>query len=148
MLRVFARLCDDFKWQCKRNFSFEGDKNPHSPLNHIENCIVYTGTHDNMTTEGFYKSLSPKKRREYSKKLPCEYKRFSDKVIAYAMSSVAKTVIIPIQDYMHLSDEARINAPATTENNWSWILPKRYRRKSLIERIRKFSEESSRQRNE
>ena len=50
--------------------------------------------------------------------------------------------------YMHLSDEARINAPATTENNWSWILPKRYKRKSLIERIRKFSEESSRQRNE
>lgn len=116
-------------------FSFDGENNPHARENHIENCVVYTGTHDNPTSYGYYKSLDAKAQKRARQKLGGEG-HISDRFIAHAMGSVAKTVIIPMADYLRLGDEARLNAPSSMgAGNWSWRLRRGYRTKCLRERI-------------
>jgi 4-alpha-glucanotransferase len=109
-------------------FGFDGDpkSNPHSPHNHIENSLVYTGTHDNNTTRGWFQNDAS---REQKKRL-FDYlgRRVSVKdvhweMIRLAMSSVSKVSIIPMQDVLGLPAEARMNDPAKTKNNWLWQMP-------------------------
>ena len=116
-------------------FSLGGKDNPHAPENHIPNCVVYTGTHDNETSLGFYKSLSEKDKRKLRARLPKTSRNTLDRFIDYALSTSAETVIIPIQDYLALGNEARINAPSTDGGNWSWILPENYNSQKTIEKI-------------
>lgn len=117
-------------------FSFFGEDNPHALARHTRNCVVYTGTHDNQTLAGFWRGLSVEVRRSLSRRFPQGYPHIIDRVIAYAMSSVADTVIIPMQDYMRLGDEARINTPAVlSSRNWAWRLPADYSRASVGRRI-------------
>lgn len=125
-------------------FSFDGEDNPHAPENHTENTVVYTGTHDNPTAKGFFLSLDRGSQIRYSRLLPKSYTNTVDRIIAYAMASVSETVIIPIQDYMRLGNEARINAPSTTESNWAWTIPENYNRAPLKRRILQFAKESGR----
>ena len=120
-------------------FSFEGEDNPHAPKNHKSNSIVYTGTHDNQTSKGFWQSLPAEARLRYGRLLPKGYSDPADRLIAYAMSSISDTVIIPMQDYMRKGDEARINAPSTTTKNWAWMLPQGYRRAALLKRVKSFA---------
>ena len=127
-------------------FSFEGgDSNPHTLKNHTENCVVYTGTHDNPTAKGFIDSLDRSRKLRYSRRMSKGYKSAVDRMIAYAMSSVADTVIIPIQDYLKLGDEARINAPSTKEGNWGFILPDGALKTTLSKRIKAFAFDSGRE---
>lgn len=109
-------------------FGFDGDpkSNPHSPHNHIENSLVYTGTHDNNTTRGWFQNEAT---REQKKRL-FDYlgRRVSVKdvhwgMIRLAMSSVSKVSIIPMQDVLGLPAEARMNNPAKTKDNWLWRMP-------------------------
>lgn len=116
-------------------FSLGGKNNPHAPENHVENCVVYTGTHDNPTSLGFYKSLSESDKRKLRKKLPKTSRNTLDRFIDYALLTHAKTVIIPIQDYLGLGNEARINAPSTNEGNWCWIMPKNYNSEKIRAKI-------------
>lgn len=120
-------------------FSFDGYDNPHDPKNHTKNSVVYTGTHDNSTTLGFWSSLERSARLRYSRRLPKSRTEIVDRLIAYAMQSVAETVIIPMQDYLHLGDEARINAPSTKNGNWGWIMPSNYRRAPIAKRIKNMA---------
>jgi len=108
-------------------FAFDGDPavNPHIPHNHIENCIVYTGTHDNNTTRGWFKEEA---NQEQKKRLK-EYIGFrvsSGQIhwqfVRMAMSSVAKLTIIPAQDILGLQATARMNQPASKRSNWLWRL--------------------------
>lgn len=107
-------------------FAFDSDEtNAYLPHNYGNNSVVYTGTHDNNTVLGWYKELSRK-----SKRFAKEYvgikgnKDISWQFIRLASSSVADTCIIPMQDYLGLSSEARINTPSTVGNNWKWrMLP-------------------------
>ncbi|MBQ7333076.1 MAG: 4-alpha-glucanotransferase [Clostridia bacterium] len=116
-------------------FSLGGKDNPHAPENHVENCVVYTGTHDNPTSLGFYKSLSDREKRKLRARLPKTSRNTLDRFIDYALSTPAETVIIPIQDYLGLGNEARINAPSTDTGNWCWIMPKNYNSKKTISKI-------------
>ncbi len=116
-------------------FSLGGKNNPHAPENHVENCVVYTGTHDNPTSLGFYKSLTEWEKRKLRKRLPKTSRNTLDRFIDYALSTPAKTVIIPIQDYLGLGNEARINAPSTDEGNWCFIMPKWYNSEKVCEKI-------------
>jgi len=126
-------------------FSFEGgDSNPHTLKNHTENCVVYTGTHDNPTAKGFLDTLDRSQKLRYSRRMPRGYKSGVDRMIAYAMSSVADTVIIPMQDYLKLGDEARINSPSTKEGNWGFILPNGALKTTLSKRIKAFAFDSGR----
>lgn len=103
-------------------FGFDDRTNSdYLPHNFIPNCVVYTGTHDNTTMAGWLESAS-----EESKQFVLDYYHmkdfddFIDTVIVFAMASAAQTVIVPMQDYLGLGDEARINFPSTTGKNWQW----------------------------
>jgi 4-alpha-glucanotransferase len=108
-------------------FAFNGDpaSNPHIPHNHIENSIVYTGTHDNNTTKGWFR----KEAGRGQKKRLNEYAGFrvssNDvhwQLIRMAMSSVAGLTIIPAQDVLGLPETARMNRPSSKKGNWLWRL--------------------------
>ncbi len=117
-------------------FAFDpyGD-NVYLPHNHIKNCVVYTGTHDNDTTKGWYGSLGSEER-EFVK----NYLRISgnetDAITAAALGSVAETVIVPIQDYMCLGSEGRMNTPSTLGGNWLFRIAGNDLNNNLAEKIR------------
>lgn len=105
-------------------FAFDGNhKNPYLPHCYRHNCVVYGGTHDNDTLEGYY-DLLPKKQLEYAMKYCGATKReeFVDKVIQMAYSSVADMVIFQMQDILKKDNSARMNYPSTIGNNWRWRL--------------------------
>ncbi len=91
--------------------------------NHIKNCVVYTGTHDNQTSKSWYEDMTWEEKN-YAGQYMGFYTEVWDKnrFIRHTMSSPANLVIVPIQDYIELGDEARINTPSTVENNWKWRL--------------------------
>ncbi len=91
------------------------------PHNYDRNCVVYTGTHDNETTVGWLQSRSYEEKqflKEYLNRTDDE--DLCWELIRVACSSVADTAIIPMQDYLALGNEARINTPSTLGDNWKW----------------------------
>jgi 4-alpha-glucanotransferase len=93
------------------------------PHNYIENCIVYTGTHDNNTTRGWFEDLKEVDKAyalEYLGRADLPNEEAADAFIRLAMSSVASLCVIPIQDYLNLDANARINTPSTLGCNWTW----------------------------
>lgn len=91
-----------------------------------ENVIIYPGTHDNHTSEGFYRTLSSNEgialRRFFHGK-GYEDRTFSDLVVRYCLDSNAVLAIIPAQDLLALKDDARMNTPSTIGSpNWEWKL--------------------------
>jgi 4-alpha-glucanotransferase len=107
-------------------FAFGGDEdNPYLPANHIENCIVYTGTHDNDTTMGWFNSTDENTRKNVLHILPdAKAEDMPWALIESALTSHARLAVIPMQDLLELGSEARFNTPGTVENNWSWRLQK------------------------
>ncbi len=106
-------------------FAFDSDEsNPYLPHNYQSpNCIVYTGTHDNDTTIGWY--LSPEvaetskiRARRYANSM--ENGQFNWDLIRLAFSSIAKTAIVPLQDVLGFGADCRMNIPSTSNNNWRW----------------------------
>lgn len=124
-------------------YGFEKDNvSEHAPFTYTQNCVVYTGTHDNDTiTTWFTKCLKPKER-EYIRK----YMNFKgNKDIAWnyirtGMASVADTAIFPIQDYLGLGREAKINSPSTLGDNWKWRLIPGKLTPELAGRMREMAE--------
>jgi 4-alpha-glucanotransferase len=102
-------------------FSGEGD-NPHLPHMHQHDSVVYTGTHDNDTTLGWYRSLDAATRRRVDSKLRVGSGSMPDALIREALGSVGQLAIIPAQDLLDLGSEARLNTPGTAHGNWSWRL--------------------------
>ena len=102
-------------------FGDESQENPHKPYNFINNCVVYTGTHDNDTTAGWFSS--ERTRSESAAALRYMGSNGTNAVwdlVRLALASVADTVILPMQDVLGLGSEARMNLPATIGNNWLW----------------------------
>lgn len=121
-------------------FAFGGDAdNAYLPHNHKKNSIVYTGTHDNETTVGWYWNLD-----EHTRKHVKDYFDITDETkvnwtfIRAALSSVADTVVIPMQDYLGLGNEARINTPSTLGSNWEWRMKEDACTSELAEKIKKL----------
>jgi len=120
---VVAR--DHFPRMNVLQFAFEGDpaRNPHMPHNHVENSIVYTGTHDNNTTRGWFeKEIKGQGRRRLFDYLghKVSARDISSELMRLAMHSVARIAIIPMQDVLGLGAKARMNLPARTDGNWRW----------------------------
>jgi len=107
-------------------FAFGGDEdNPYLPANHIENCVVYTGTHDNDTTMGWFNSADENTHNNTLQVLPdAKAEDMPWALIECALTSHARLAVIPMQDLLELGSEARFNTPGTLENNWSWRLQK------------------------
>lgn len=118
-------------------FAFDSDEsNVYLPHNYEKNTVVYTGTHDNDTTRGWYLSLKLKTRRFAKKYLNIRGNREVEwAFIRAAISSASDMAIIPMQDYLGLGSEGRINMPSTLGNNWKWRMQSGALCKELAERI-------------
>lgn len=103
-------------------FGFGGDaNNPHLPHNHERNQVVYTGTHDNDTIEGWWEALNQVEKSNALNYLSLkEEDDISWALIQRVLASVAQTAIIPMQDVLGLGSSARMNIPATQFGNWGW----------------------------
>lgn len=100
-----------------------GSANDYLPHNYTENCVVYTGTHDNETLVGWMGSILPEEL-ETARNYLCDHYTPTEELyqsfIALAMRSRAKTCIVPIQDYLGLDNTCRTNKPSTVGGNWRW----------------------------
>lgn len=102
-------------------FAFDsGPSNPYLPHNHTKNSVVYTGTHDNDTTVGWYHSLSGAQRKRVSDYVGGRDDDTVDSLLRLVLMSVADTAIIPLQDLIRSGSEARMNVPGAAFGNWGW----------------------------
>ena len=120
------------------------------PHNYVRNCVVYTGTHDNDTTVGWFNGLDPGK----STLTPAQVQAERDFALRYlhsdgseihwdfiraALASVAGMAIIPMQDVLGLGSEARMNLPASSENNWRWRFRESELKPALASRLQNLT---------
>jgi 4-alpha-glucanotransferase len=102
-------------------FAFNsGPDNSYLPHNHERHAVVYTGTHDNDTTTGWFAALTAEERKQVLDYLNTDGKDIAWDMIRAALTSVAATAIIPLQDILSLGSSARMNLPGTSSGNWSW----------------------------
>jgi 4-alpha-glucanotransferase len=117
------KLRDDFQLPGMKilQFAFGSDStNMDLPHNYTSNFIVYTGTHDNDTSLGWFKSIGRKERRFLHKYVSGKGKQFVENFIELAWGSAARTAITPMQDVLGLDTEARMNTPGIAAGNWDW----------------------------
>lgn len=126
-------------------FGFDEDMNhKFLPHNYPENCVAYTGTHDNDTTVGWF-SKAPEAERKFC----LEYVGSDGKHIALEMlrklwASPADLVVAPLQDFLELGSEARMNRPGTALGNWDWRVDGDLLTEQLAERIRAMNSKAKR----
>jgi 4-alpha-glucanotransferase len=108
-------------------FAFGGDFPTSSflPHNHVKNCVIYTGTHDNNTVRGWFEKEAADRDKDnlfryLGREVPIEELHWE--MVRWVMMSVADMAIIPVQDLLGLGAEARMNNPAELEGNWHWRL--------------------------
>ncbi len=114
-------------------FAFgSGSGNPYLPFIYPHNCVVYTGTHDNDTTVGWFNQLSNHEKEDVLRYLGCTSPEgIHWDLIRLALSSVANQAIIPLQDVLGLGTEARMNVPSKPVGNWEW----RYQADTLTQEV-------------
>jgi 4-alpha-glucanotransferase len=104
-------------------FGFDGNPaNPHLPYLHPRDGVVYTGTHDNDTVLGWYRTLDEATRARVEFFLASRA-AMPEALIRAVLGSVAQLAVIPLQDLLGLGSEARFNRPGTTTGNWQWRVP-------------------------
>ena len=109
------------------------------PHNYTENAVVYTGTHDNETIQGWFSSIRPEEQkmaREYLWDFYTPEKELYLSFVSLAMRSRARMCVIPLQDYLGLDNRSRINVPSTVGENWKWRLVPGQVSEELLERIK------------
>ena len=90
------------------------------PHNHERHTVVYTGTHDNNTTAGWYEELTPEELRHFRSYVPDSGAGPAWDLIRLAWASVAELAVTPLQDVLGLGNEARMNMPGRPSGNWRW----------------------------
>lgn len=102
-------------------FGFSGlPDNPHALNELVENSVVYTGTHDNDTSVGWFNSLNGDTQAWVLSQIRNDVGEMPWPLIASGFDSIGERVIVPMQDFMALGSDQRMNTPGTTENNWRW----------------------------
>jgi 4-alpha-glucanotransferase len=129
-------------------FAFDGHAdNPYLPQNYISNAVVYTGTHDNNTTRGWFEELPDFERQNLWR---CAGRPASDAVAAapalmgLAWSSAAALAIAPLQDLLNLGSDARMNVPGQPAGNWRWRCTEEMLSNSAFQWLRALTESSHR----
>jgi 4-alpha-glucanotransferase len=111
----------DFPGMKILQFAFGDDPlQEYLPHNYVTNCVVYSGTHDNDTTVGWYKAAGDKEKSYYREYVGGDGSQVHWDFIRLAFGSVANMAIIPLQDVLGLGSEARMNTPGTAGGNWGW----------------------------
>ena len=122
-------------------FGFDGDPaNLHLPHEHASDSVVYTGTHDNETTVGWYAGLSAHSRDLVRRYLGRADHEVVDALRRAALASVGVLAVQPAQDILHLDSGARLNRPGTTTGNWGWRLPRHALTAELAARYRDLNQ--------
>lgn len=122
-----ARLRDSFNLPGMKilHFAFgSGASNPYLPHNFSRNVAVYTGSHDNDTTLGWFKTAAEQEKSEALKYIGFESGDICWDLIQLAFRSVANVAVIPFQDFLRLGSEARMNFPGKASGNWGWRVKK------------------------
>jgi 4-alpha-glucanotransferase len=118
-------------------FAFGGDPlNPHLPHHHEPCEVVYTGTHDNDTTLGWFESLDAVTRMRVLDYLGPTAEAMPWPLIRAALASVARLAVVPMQDLLGLGSEGRMNLPGRAEGNWGWQFNWNAPNPELAERVR------------
>ena len=129
-------------------FAFDSrEESDYLPHNYERNCVVYTGTHDNDTILGWYYVMS-EEDREFSKEYMGNAKSTDEELpwdfIRMSMESVANLAVTPMQEFLGLGTEARINYPSTLGNNWKWrLLPGQFT-SEMAKRIHRLTQITAR----
>jgi 4-alpha-glucanotransferase len=118
------RLRDRFRLPGMKVLQFAFDGNPNNPYlpRNIKGrqWVVYTGTHDNPTTMGWWQRLDESSRRQVGELLGCYVEAPGWQLMELGMQTSAELVVSPLQDLLHLDDQARFNTPGTVGGNWCW----------------------------
>jgi 4-alpha-glucanotransferase len=129
-------------------FAFDGHSdNPYLPDNYVSNAVVYTGTHDNATTRGWYEDLPDAERRNlwrYVKRAGGTGADAAPILLRLAWSSVAALAIAPLQDVLNLGKDARMNQPGSAQGNWRWRCTEDMLSPSAWESLRDLTQASAR----
>jgi 4-alpha-glucanotransferase len=112
-----------------------GASNRNLPHNYARNCIVYTGTHDNDTAAGWFAQLKGAERQHVLRYLHTDAHHVPWAMIRAAAASVARLVIMPLQDVLGLGAEARMNLPSHPEANWEWRVGAKQLTPGLAEKL-------------
>jgi 4-alpha-glucanotransferase len=117
-------------------FAFSGDPDEvYLPHNYLPRCVVYTGTHDNDTTLGWWRALQPQDRHNIRLYLGRDGSDISWDLMRLALASVAELAVVPMQDVLSLGSEARMNTPGLPGGNWSWRYTPNMLTIELVERL-------------
>lgn len=120
-------------------FGFSGPDNPFLPHHYPRHCVVYTGTHDNDTAWGWYRT-APQHEIDFARRyLNISGNDFAWDLIRSAWASVAVFALAPLQDFMNLGSEARMNFPGKVGGFWSWRMPEGSLTDDLKWRIRELN---------
>jgi 4-alpha-glucanotransferase len=145
-----STLRDEFQIPGTRvlQFAFDGHSdNPYLPDNYVPNAVVYTGTHDNPTTRGWYEDLPEAERANlwaYLKRAVDTGAEVAPALLRLAWSSVAALAIAPLQDVLNLGKEARMNQPGSAQGNWRWRVTDEMLSGSALESLRMLTQASAR----
>lgn len=121
-------------------FAFSGDAtDPFLPHNYPHNCVAYTGTHDNDTVIGWYTHASEHERDFVRRYLARSGEDIAWDMIRAIWGSVALMTLAPMQDFLSLGTEARMNLPGTPSGNWRWRMSPGAINSSLASRIREMN---------
>jgi 4-alpha-glucanotransferase len=122
-------------------FAFDsGPGNPYLPHNYHPACVVYTGTHDNATTLGWWQGLDNPLRQKVASYLGIPRPEMPAALVQAAMASVAQLCIFPCQDLLGLGEEARFNRPGEAADNWAWRLQSDQLTSRLARQLREQTE--------
>jgi 4-alpha-glucanotransferase len=120
-------------------FAFSGPDNPFLPHSYPQNCVVYTGTHDNDTTCGWYAS-APETEKDFVRRyLQVDGSQIAWDLIRAAWNSVAVFALAPLQDLLALGTEARMNYPSRLGGNWEWRMSSQALREELQVKIKELN---------
>jgi len=141
------QLRDDFGFPGMKilQFAFDsGPDNPYLPEHHVPNCVVYTGTHDNNTTLGWWQSLTKAQKDRVRDYLGQRRPEMPWALIELALASVGDLCILPCQDILALDQRARFNTPGHATGNWTWQLSSEQLTDDVATRLRTLTQRSHR----
>jgi 4-alpha-glucanotransferase len=121
-------------------FAFSEIDGDYLPHRHVPNCVVYTGTHDNDTTRGWWETAGEEQRRRVMDYLGTDGGDIEWAFIRAAYASVARRAVVPMQDVLGLGSEARMNTPGRADGNWAWRAKADAFRPELAARLHRLAE--------